>query len=101
MRGNHLGSLSYQLGITVEDLTQLGRRLDAVLLHHVEQAENVADAGERDALLARQVLDHLDLADFPLRVTPSVGGRARRPQGPRPPPPPPSPHTLTETPRRH
>src|SRR5258708_30927053 len=78
MRGNHLGSLSYQLGITVEDLTQLGRRLDAVLLHHVEQAENVADAGERDALLARQVLGHLGLADVALRVTPSVGGRAMR-----------------------
>src|SRR5260370_11864666 len=77
-RGNHLGSLSYELGVPVEDVAQLGRRLDAVLLHHVEQAEDVAYAGERDALLARQVLDHLDLADVALRVTPSVGGRAMR-----------------------
>src|SRR5579864_7616909 len=57
---------SDQLRVAVEDLAQVGGRLDAVFLHHVEQAEDVPHAGECHALLARQVLDHLDLADVAL-----------------------------------
>src|SRR5579864_8424050 len=58
--------ISDQLRVAVEDLAKVGGRLDAVLLHHVEQAEDVSHAGERHALFARQVLDHLDLADVAL-----------------------------------
>src|SRR5205809_998427 len=32
---------SDQLGVAVEDLAQLARRFDAMLLHHVEEAEDV------------------------------------------------------------
>src|SRR5437660_3876230 len=73
MRGNHPGSLSYKLRVAVVDFPQLGRRLDAVLLHHIEKAEDVADAGKRHTFLAREVLDDLHLADVSLRVTAAVG----------------------------
>src|SRR5438094_240510 len=49
-----------------------------MLLHHVEKAEDVPHARERHALLARQVLDDLHLADVALRVAATVGARAVR-----------------------
>src|SRR5438477_8320368 len=66
------------LGVAVEDFAQLGRRLHAMLLHRLEQAEDVADAGEGDAFFPRQVLDDLDLCDVPLGVAAAVGRRAMR-----------------------
>src|SRR6266849_8854729 len=66
------------LCVAVEDLAQLGRWLDAVFLHHLEQAQDVADTREMDALLPGQVLDDLDLADVALRIAAPVGDRAVR-----------------------
>src|SRR5256885_11597923 len=76
---------SDDLGVAVEHLAKLARRLDLVALHYLEEAQDVADAGERHALLARQVLDELHLDDVPLRVAPAVrGGAVGLPAGPGP-----------------
>src|SRR5437773_12234314 len=64
--------------VTVEHFAKLARRLDLVALHALEQAQDVAPAGQRHALPASQVLDDLDLDDVPLRVaTPAPGGATR------------------------
>src|SRR5256885_1426934 len=78
MRGNHMGSLSYELGVAVEDFAQIGGRFYAVLFHHVEEAQDVTHTCQRDALLSREVLDDLHLADIALRVAAPVGRRAMR-----------------------
>src|SRR2546423_2898137 len=78
MRGNHVGSLSYELGVAVVDFAQVCGRFYAVFLHHVEEAQDVAHAGQGDALLSREVLDDLDLADVALRVAAPIGRRAMR-----------------------
>ena len=49
-----------------------------MFLHHVEEAEDVAHAGQRHALLSREVLDDLHLADVPLRVAAPIRRRAMR-----------------------
>src|SRR6266550_9240881 len=49
-----------------------------MFLHHVEEAEDVAHAGQRDALLSREVLDDLHLADVALRVPAPIRRRAMR-----------------------
>src|SRR5437762_2132093 len=69
---------SDQLGVAVEDIAQLARRFDSMLLHHVEEAEDVSHARERHALFARQVLNDLHLADVALRVAAAIGARAVR-----------------------
>src|SRR5712692_6799854 len=66
------------LGVAVEDFPQVARGLHPMFLHCLEQAEDVPHARQRDALLAGQVLDDLDLADVPLRVTTPVRGGAVR-----------------------
>src|SRR5712692_399486 len=66
------------LGVAVEDFSQVARRLHSMLLHRLEQAQDVPHAGQGHALLARQVLDDLDLADVALRVAAPVGCGAER-----------------------
>jgi len=53
-------------------------RFDAMFLHHIEEAEDVAHAGQRHALLSREVLDDLHLADVALRVPAPIRRRAMR-----------------------
>src|SRR5256885_10547231 len=71
-------ALSDDLRVAVEDLAQVGRRLQAALFHGLEKRQDVAHARQVDALLARQVLDHLQLADVALGVAPPVGRGAER-----------------------
>ena len=49
-----------------------------MLFHHFEEAQDVADSGERHTFFSRQVLDHLHFADVALRVAAAVGARAVR-----------------------
>src|SRR5260370_11218837 len=59
------------LRVSVEDFPQIARRLHPMLLHRLEQAEDVPHARQRDSLLAGQVLDDVDLSDVPLRASAS------------------------------
>src|SRR5258708_3654959 len=57
---------SDQLCVPVEDFAQLAGWFDTVLLHHLEEAEDVTHAGQSHTLFARQVLNDLHLADVAL-----------------------------------
>src|SRR5712691_4242343 len=52
-------------------------------LHRLEQAQDVSHPRQRHAFFARQVLDHLHLADVALRVAPSVRRGPKRVDKPR------------------
>src|SRR5919201_1215650 len=60
---------------------RLAQRLGWIALRlceRAEQVQDVADARQVDALLTRQVLDHLQLAQVALRIAPAVRARAER-----------------------
>ena len=64
------------LRVPVEDFPQVCGWLYPVFFHDLEQAQDVAHSRERHSFLARQVLDHLHLADVALRVAAPIGARA-------------------------
>src|ERR1700730_3260176 len=69
---------SEDLLIANEDLLQVGRRLQAVPGDDLEEAQDVPDPGQVDPLLARQVLDDLELSDVTLRIAAAVRGGTKR-----------------------
>src|SRR5437868_5688326 len=77
VRGS-LSSPSNDLLIAFEDVLEVGGRLQLVACDDLEQAQDVSHPGEVHSLLAREVLDDLQLPDVALGVPAPVGGGAKR-----------------------